>query len=145
MYFFPYTTFILETKLNQKEIVEKLQSVTERKKTVTITRGKKFFEGSIERDYFKINKNVEKSDYHPIVLGHIKHAISHKKIHCTIRYSIFLSIMYILSLPLTIYIFYSQPFLGAGLFIFIYAMVILGFNTQVSELKKKLQELFSED
>lgn len=151
--FAPFERFTIKTTLNQKGIVDRLLSFTENKKALRLTTGNKPFEGVIERDEFKINKQHTRSDYFPIAFGHVSHVISYKNIDITLRYSIAYYIGLLLWIPCLFYLSGGIPpypenfnwWIPTVLSVLSYIVFTLLFKIQAHQLKKDVIAIFYED
>lgn len=160
MKYFPYENITYKTKLDTKEVINRIQKNIELKisffTTITDSENHKPYEGVVNGMVFKISRIIEhRNSFLPIITGVVKKDVDGAKINvkmelppiilafilfwCGSSGSVF---MIFLEDSLKTGIFESMILIPFGMFLFVYVMTMGSFKYESIKSKKFLAQLF---
>ncbi len=160
MKYLPFEHIIYKTKLNEEELLLRLESIIEEKKIFRFrlfnNNESKPYEGQVEGNTFKISRIINyRNSFLPVITGMVEKSFDHSTITVKMRLNLFVLIFLIVwfsitlfgSFALTIKFLSDMKFdpmylIPFGMLIFGYLIAILPFKFESKKSKNDFKMLF---
>lgn len=153
----PYDQVILKTSLNIEQVYQKLAEVIEPRTYMRFSRDHAYFEGSLERDAFKISRIIHyRNSFLPVILGEMRDEVDGTAVIIRMRLN-WIVVTFILIWVLmvsgiiiaTLFGFLADKFLPwimpTLLILVMYIFSLIFFHREAKKAKVYLQELLEKD